>query len=535
MRPTRRTWGVGLLALSTAVLAVVVSHPLLLGATVMIGVWILVRQYRFYQELSRMCRTLTFEQTPERSVLRTGETTTVTVRAALEPSQLALTFTAGLPTATVNQSGPSSTVLELEPESTAGSKTIRFECPVAGRHQFDRATVTATDGWFRETLDVGPAPTITVDARGPREVHVGSGGDRVSIVQGQHSSDQSGSGLTPAELREYVPGDNTDRIDWKATARLATPHIRTYEANTDRPTILVVDHRSTLDTGPAGETKLDYLRDVALSIVASARQLDDPVGLVAVGNSGITVQTDLTTDLTQYRRIRQQLFDLEATIESPPDHGRRKPGPGTDTSEPPRSTTQTPVEGPRRWKNAPPTRARVAVRKLEHGDRDVFSRTLGPFYRQRQTYQTRLESEPLRSALRTTLRTQQRKPWTILFTDDSDPVALREAVQIARTNGSYVLVLITPSVLFEPGSLATVEESYDRYVAFEELRRDLDRLEGVTALEVAPREQLATVLAAGHTHSTAMPGSRSDKPTGGRSDEPTEGRSDIPTGADSNG
>ncbi len=51
------------------------------------------------------------------------------------------------------------------PGSTGGSTTIPLECPVAGRHQFDQATVLATDGWFREELDIGPTPTLTVDAR----------------------------------------------------------------------------------------------------------------------------------------------------------------------------------------------------------------------------------------------------------------------------------------------------------------------------------------------------------------------------------
>ncbi|TYT60493.1 DUF58 domain-containing protein [Natrialba swarupiae] len=497
MRPTRQLWGIGLLTLSTAALAVVFSHPLMLGATALLGTWILAHQYRFYRDLDRMRRTLSVEQTPDRTGLRTGETTTVTVRTTLEPSPLSLTVVPGLPTATVAQSESRSTTLEVDPGSTGGSTTIPLECPVAGRHQFDQATVLATDGWFREELDIGPTPTLTVDARAPREVHVGSGGDPVSVVQGQHTTSHSGSGLTPAELREYVPGDNIDRIDWKATARLATVHIREYEPETDQPTTIVVDHRAALDAGPDGETKLDYVRDVALSMVVSARRLGDPVGLLAVGNDGITERMDHATEPAQYRRIRQYLFDLEPTLGSRSGNGTRN-----STSGPSRQPAHTPGVG---QNDIAPTTARVALRELESGGHSAFSRTLGPFYRHRQTYRTDIESEPLRGAIRTVVRRRNRRALMVLCTDDSDRVALTEAVHVARTGGSRVLVLITPSVLFDAESPAALEESFDRYVAFEEFRRKLDRLEGVTALEVGPREQLATVLATDHSRSSVSP------------------------------
>jgi len=56
-------------------------------------------------------------------------------------------------------------------------------------------------------------------------------------------------------------------------------------------------------------------------------------------------------------------------------------------------------------------------------------------------------------------------------------------------------------VLYEPGGLADLERAYDRYLAFEEFRRELAKLDGVTALEVGPADRLSAVLEAGRSRS----------------------------------
>jgi len=58
-------------------------------------------------------------------------------------------------------------------------------------------------------------------------------------------------------------------------------------------------------------------------------------------------------------------------------------------------------------------------------------------------------------------------------------------------------VFLTPSILFDPGGLVDLEAAYDRYVEFEEFRRDLARLPGVSAFEVGPGDRLDAVLATG--------------------------------------
>jgi len=148
--------------------------------------------------------------------------------------------------------------------------------------------VTATDGLFSETVTVGTTPTVAVEPPSPgrsTSVRAGTGSPpRTAPTR----PGQTGSGIELAELREYVPGDTEKQIDWKATARHGTPYVRDYEAETDRRTLLVVDHRASLATGSRAETQLEALREIALVIAGNARRLNDPLGLVTVGDDGIT-------------------------------------------------------------------------------------------------------------------------------------------------------------------------------------------------------------------------------------------------------
>jgi hypothetical protein len=143
-----------------------------------------------------------------------------------------------------------------------------------------------------------------------------------------------------------------------------------------------------------------------------------------------------------------------------------------------------------------PAKARYALATLD-GDQSAFARRLRPFYAERQLYLERFGTRPLYSAVRTAIAHEQSPVFTVLCTDDSAPTELVETAKTASQNRSAVLVLLAPTVLYEQGGLSDVERAYERYVAFEELRRDLSRLDGVTALEVGPGDRLSAVLAAG--------------------------------------
>ncbi|ELY93039.1 hypothetical protein C482_20231 [Natrialba chahannaoensis JCM 10990] len=429
------------------------------------------------------------QQAPVRSGVQTDDSIPVTLAATLaDPSSLLIEIEAGLPTATVAEAQPSVTI---DPGETAVSHTTTISWPVAGHHQFDTPTLTIENDFFRETLLIGTTPSVTVEPREPRAIHVGEGGDRLATAYGEHDGGRHGFGIEPAELREYIPGDTMDRIDWKATARLSSPHVREYEGETDRRTLLLIDQRCDLMTGEPGETKLEYLREVALAIMGSARRLGDPVGLLGVGDAGITTHIEPTTTPVMYTRIKHELLTLEpTTVEQE-----------TPTTKPhtPHLTLPETHSTDRRQSSVRNTTADARM-KLEAitatGEEETFVSTLRPFYAARKSYQTRIESEPLYGAVRTAIQQHNSQQLTIICTDDSNPGELREAVTAARKNGNAVIVLLAPTVLYESGGLADIERAYDRYVEFESFRRDLAQLNRVTALEVGPKDRLSSVLSA---------------------------------------
>jgi len=289
-------------------------------------------------------------------------------------------------------------------------------------------------------------------------------------LQGSDPDILQSAGIDPAELRQYVPGDSVSNIDWKATARLKAPHVREYEVETDRQTALFVDHRASMGTGDAGRTKLDYLREVALTVAENARSLSDPLGLAGIGSEGTTVWSSPDTNTTTYDDVQTALYEFEPTGKASSPHNNR--------SEADVSTTRR--------------KATLLV-----GERSTYATRVRPFLEETSGYIRRMESDPLFETVRTRLAQLPSTSWLILFTDDKEQAELRETVKLAAQESGGVVVFLTPSILFEADGLADLDAAYDEYVAFEEFRRELSRIKGVSALEVGPGDRLEAVLAAG--------------------------------------
>lgn len=485
MQLTRRLWAVLALAGLLAALAVGLGQPLFLAGATLVGVWVLATQYSFLSELERTARAMSITHSPARSVVRTNESTPVTFSATLdEPTSLSLGIDAGLPTAVTTT--PTALHAVLPSGSTTAERTASVTWPIAGRHRFDSPRLLATDGLFAETLTVGDRPTVTVEPREPRSVHVGEGGEQLASTYGEHESTQRGSGIEPAEIREYTPGDTTSRIDWKATARLATPHVREHESHTNQRTLLVADHRTPLALGPPNETKLDYLRDTMLATAKNARTLNDPVGLLGVGDGGITTSLELRTTAESYVTVRRELLELE-------------PGPSDNVGGAGGDSSGTDVRDGYPTREGPTLRTvRRSVNDLEH-EPDQFTETLRPFYADRQPYRRRIRERPLFNAVRTVLEPTSEATWIAIFTDDSNPPELRETVSLARRNGASVAVFLAPTVLYEEHDSAGLDRARSRYVDFEEFRRELAGMNGVRAFEVGPGDRLSAILETGRT------------------------------------
>jgi len=472
MDVTRRFWALVGGGLTLAVLSVVFAQPPLLYGTAAVGAFVLYRQLRYLTAVRTVADTLRVAQsTTSRRVDKGGETV-VTLTAQLSRAVPAeVTATASLPLfadapSTADQS------VRIEADTEPAETTFTVQWPVVGRGTFEAPYVTIEDdfGLFRSTFRRGPELTVRVEPRVPRNVHVGEGGDQVAAAFGGHRSERQGEGVDPAELRQYTAGDSVSNIDWKATARLDYPHVREYETETDQQTVLFVDHRASLGAGRDGRTKLDYLREVALTVVSNAQELSDPVGVAGVGPEGTTAWSPPSTDTTVYDSVRTTLHDC----------------------------TPTGTQGTRRdaehGHSMGVTRQKATALA---GDDSAFETRVRPFLDETRGYVQRMASEPLFQTVRTRLTQLSSASWLLLFTDDTERAELRETAKLAANGGAGVIVFLTPSVLFEHAGLRDLEVAYEEYVAFEEFRRELSRLDGVTALEVGPSDRVEAVLTAG--------------------------------------
>jgi hypothetical protein len=317
---------------------------------------------------------------------------------------------------------------------------------------------------FTQRCPIDDQVTVTVESRGTGAIHVGTGGERIPGGIGAHRGQQAAPIGEFSSIRQYVPGDPASRIDWKATARLDEPYIREYDDEREMETRLIVDARSRLATGEPGRTKLDFIRDVALSVLQSAREVNDPVAITVVDDDGIRLSTKSAATTEQYETSH---LGVRRDVRVRDETG--------------------------------PANAQAAYRDLtSRGEVSTeFSRTLLPFFGRIGSYVARLSDDPLFGAVRHQVSEASLGRWAVLLTDDEERGSLTEATKLAVRDGSRVTVFATPTVLFEGAGVVDLESAYERMIAFEEFRRRLDRLPRVAAFEVAPDERLRAVLAQG--------------------------------------
>ncbi len=89
-----------------------------------------------------------------------------------------------------------------------------------------------------------------------------------------------GTGLEFESLRNYVPGDEPRRIDWKASARKESLITRQYDIERSRNVILLLDAGRTMASRGTGLSKLDHAVNAAMLLSYVAVQHDDRIGLL---------------------------------------------------------------------------------------------------------------------------------------------------------------------------------------------------------------------------------------------------------------
>ena len=129
-----------------------------------------------------------------------------------------------------------------------------------------------------------------------------------SVLNGRHASRLRGRGLNFEEMRDYLPGDDIRSIDWKATARTGSPHVRVFTEERDRPALLVIDQRMSMFFG--SQLNMKSVTAAEAAAIAAFRILDagDRVG-------GIVFDDERQVELPPHRSARRVHALLESVAE----------------------------------------------------------------------------------------------------------------------------------------------------------------------------------------------------------------------------
>jgi len=100
------------------------------------------------------------------------------------------------------------------------------------------------------------------------------------LMSGVHRSRSKGFSVEFEEHREYSPGDEIRRIDWKALGKFDRYFIKEYEDETNLRAYLLLDASASMNYASDGVTKFDYGCTLTASLAYLILKQQDAAGLV---------------------------------------------------------------------------------------------------------------------------------------------------------------------------------------------------------------------------------------------------------------
>ncbi|MGE3316920.1 MAG: DUF58 domain-containing protein [Planctomycetaceae bacterium] len=101
------------------------------------------------------------------------------------------------------------------------------------------------------------------------------------FLSGLHRSPYFGQSVEFVQHREYVPGDDFRRIDWKVWSKTDRYYIKQYEEDTNLRTTLMVDISESMQFGTGPLSKYEYGCTIAAALAYLLLKQQDAVSLVA--------------------------------------------------------------------------------------------------------------------------------------------------------------------------------------------------------------------------------------------------------------
>lgn len=125
------------------------------------------------------------------------------------------------------------------------------------------------------------------------------------FLSGLHRSPQKGSSVEFAEYRDYQPGDDLRRIDWRLYGRTDRLHVKQYEEETQLRVFVVLDTSASMDFRSAKVRfrKIEFARVAVAALGLLAQRQRDAIGLALA-----------STELTDFLRSRSSPAHWRAFI-----------------------------------------------------------------------------------------------------------------------------------------------------------------------------------------------------------------------------
>lgn len=99
------------------------------------------------------------------------------------------------------------------------------------------------------------------------------------FLSGQHRSPYFGQSIEFVQHREYVPGDDIRRIDWKVWSKTDKYYIKQYEEETNLRTTILVDASESMKFASGATSKYDYACSIAACLTYLLLRQQDAVSL----------------------------------------------------------------------------------------------------------------------------------------------------------------------------------------------------------------------------------------------------------------
>ena len=113
-----------------------------------------------------------------------------------------------------------------------------------------------------------------------KKLHIKTGRRVNTLMMGHYKSAFRGSGMEFEEVREYSPGDDIKSIDWKVTARMGKPFVKTYREEREQVVMLLVDMSASGLFGTGDSSMREKAAEIASILAFSAIKSNDNIGAV---------------------------------------------------------------------------------------------------------------------------------------------------------------------------------------------------------------------------------------------------------------